>query len=303
MKKYSLGDLESAYASYQEVWSDEKKQVRNQSFYMRYCGIERCLPGHGYGPAKRDCYLIHFIMDGHGVYDFNDRVFHLEKGQAFLIYPGAKVYYQADMASPWKYCWIAFDGQSAEKIAESLGFSREMPINTFSDVDSIEQDISYIISRRGQECSDLLRREAGFIHLMANLLEQGEKRVLSAEEKSGTAELQLGSKMYTAEAVHYLEQHFREKIRIRQLAQEIGISRSYLTQQFKEEIGMSPRELLINIRMEHAVVMLEKTKDPIQLVALESGYDDALAFSKAFKARYGMSPTRYRQRKQQGATE
>ena len=96
MKKYSLGDLESAYAFYQEVWSDEKKQVRNQSFYMRYCGIERCLPGHGYGPAKRDCYLIHFIMDGHGVYDFNDRVFHLEKGQAFLIYPGEKVYYQAD---------------------------------------------------------------------------------------------------------------------------------------------------------------------------------------------------------------
>jgi transcriptional regulator GlxA family with amidase domain len=107
--------------------------------------------------------------------------------------------------------------------------------------------------------------------------------------------------MYAAQAIHYLETRFREKIQIQQLAQDIGISRSYLTQLFKEEIGMSPRELLINIRMEHATEFLEKSNDPIQLVALECGYDDALAFSKAFKQRFGMSPSRYRKEKQKAA--
>jgi AraC-like DNA-binding protein len=189
----------------------------------------------------------------------------------------------------------------AAGIVEELGYTHTFPVCTFMDMDSIEKGISGIISRGGRDTSDVLWREGSFLHLIANLFDQADDREIYAQDDSGGVELRLGSRMYAAQAIHYLETRFREKIQIQQLAQDIGISRSYLTQLFKEEIGMSPRELLINIRMEHATECLEKSNDPIQLVALECGYDDALAFSKAFKQRFGMSPSRYRKEKQKAA--
>jgi len=299
MDKKSLGDIESAFAFFRETKSDE--ELSRQTVFLKYCGIERCLPGHGYGPAKRDCFLIHFILDGHGIYEYQGEKIHLEKGQSFLIYPEEDVYYQADLASPWKYCWVAFQGEMAAGIVEELGYTHTFPVCTFMDMDSIEKGISGIISRGGRDTSDVLWREGSFLHLIANLFDQADDREIYDQDDSGGVELRLGSRMYAAQAIHYLETRFREKIQIQQLAQDIGISRSYLTQLFKEEIGMSPRELLINIRMEHATEFLEKSNDPIQLVALECGYDDALAFSKAFKQRFGMSPSRYRKEKQKAA--
>jgi YesN/AraC family two-component response regulator len=46
--------------------------------------------------------------------------------------------------------------------------------------------------------------------------------------------------------------HFREKIRISQLAEKIGISRSYLTKLMQTHYGLSPQEFLIKVRMENA---------------------------------------------------
>ena len=121
MDKKSLGDIESAFAFFRETKSDE--ELSRQTVFLKYCGIERCLPGHGYGPAKRDCFLIHFILDGHGIYEYQGEKIHLEKGQSFLIYPEEDVYYQADLASPWKYCWVAFQGEMAAGIVEELGYT------------------------------------------------------------------------------------------------------------------------------------------------------------------------------------
>ena len=301
MEKNNVGNIESAFAFFQEKWTDDE-QVLQQLLFLKCCGIENCLPGHGYGPARRDCYLIHFVLEGHGFYEYRGERIHLEKGQSFLIYPDENVYYQADLASPWKYCWIGFHGVLAEKAVEEMGFSREYPVCTFPDVETIEKNVAGIIGSGGSGTGNLLRRGEQFLHLIANLLDQGEEQDSVLLPDARGAQMRLGSQAYTARAVHYLENHFREKVRIQRLAQEIGISRSYLTQQFKDTIGMSPRELLINIRMEHAVEYLEKTNDPIQLVALECGYDDALAFSKAFKARFGMSPTRFRRAAQDRRT-
>ena len=86
----------------------------------------------------------------------------------------------------------------------------------------------------------------------------------------------------------------REKIRIAQVAEKIGISRSYLMRIVKEETGVSPQEYLIRLRMTHGVHYLLHTNLDIQEVARNCGYEDGLAFSKAFKSRFGMNPTDFR---------
>ena len=56
---------------------------------------------------------------------------------------------------------------------------------------------------------------------------------------------------------------------------------------------MSPQEYLISLRMDHASRQLRHSPDPIRDVAQACGYSDSLAFSKAFKQHFGMSPSEY----------
>ena len=57
---------------------------------------------------------------------------------------------------------------------------------------------------------------------------------------------------------------------------------------------MSPQEYLIETRMRKASDLLGRSNDPVRSVAAECGYDDALAFSKVFKSRFGLNPSEYR---------
>ena len=83
--------------------------------------------------------------------------------------------------------------------------------------------------------------------------------------------------------------NYPEKIKIDALASQIGITRNYLTKSFQKELGVSPQEFLINIRMERAAELLTSTSLPVNEVAAKVGYSDALAFSKKFKEEYNLS--------------
>lgn len=96
-------------------------------------------------------------------------------------------------------------------------------------------------------------------------------------------------------AMDYIAHHYREKIKISELADYIGVNRSYLTSSFKKAIGCSPQEYLVNLRMEKAREMLRNTGMQINAVAAAVGYQDQLAFSKIFKQHFGTSPKAYRE--------
>ena len=84
------------------------------------------------------------------------------------------------------------------------------------------------------------------------------------------------------------------KIKIDDIADFIGISRSHLTGSFKKEMGVSPQEYLINFRLEKAASLLRSSKEQINIIAYQCGYEDSLSFSKAFKQKFGMSPKSFR---------
>ena len=82
----------------------------NTSLEIYFCGREQCAAGHSFGPAVRPHYLIHFILSGKGRYHVNGDAYHLQAGDAFLIYPGETTVYEADEKNPWEYAWIGFGG-------------------------------------------------------------------------------------------------------------------------------------------------------------------------------------------------
>lgn len=75
-----------------------------------------------------------------------------------------------------------------------------------------------------------------------------------------------------------------------------GISVSRLQHLFKEEMRMSIREYVSEIRLTMAVEMVAGTKERIRQICFSVGFADVSNFNHAFKRRFGVSPREYRTR-------
>ena len=78
------------------------------------------------------------------------------------------------------------------------------------------------------------------------------------------------------------------------LAEEFHLNPQYISQLFKNEIGVNFLSHLTNIRMERAKKLLLTTSLPITEVSEQSGYGDYRVFTKVFKKSEGITPSQYR---------
>ena len=246
-------------------FEDKGSSGKGTSVSLDYFGYEHCLPRHSYGPNIRTDYVIHVVIDGKGILDWDGRRWTIHK---------------------WYYCWIGFHGDSASKIVESIGFSKESPVLTYSDVFLVEKRIKRMLEVRALTLDGQLCRNAEMMQILSDM-------ILERSERIGN-DSSMNIFSYSEYAVRYINNHFSEKVRIQDLAKKIGISRSYLVKLMKQETGMSPQEYLIETRMRRAADLLSRSNDSIRTIAAECGYEDALAFSKVFKSRYGCNPSDFR---------
>ena len=95
----------------------------------------------------------------------------------------------------------------------------------------------------------------------------------------------------------YVAEHYREKISFAELAKTAHVSRPYLSQRFKEEVGVSFSDYLLSFRLNKAKELLEREKNiSCKEVALRVGYSDYAQFTKMFKKFIGESPSDYQKK-------
>lgn len=247
-----------------------------------FCGTEKCDPGHFFGPAVRPHYLIHFVLRGKGMYRTAQRSFFLEGGQAFLIRPGETTYYEADTSLPWEYSWLAFDGPEAERLLSVYGLDRE-PICCFQPVARAESFFRQAVC--GFE-SGHFRPETmiGWFYLIFSCIIP--PAPVPAPELPGEI-------LYLRSALSYIHNNFSYPITVSDIAQFVGIDRTYLYRIFRSQMGKSPKEYLTDYRLETARAMLRKKQYSVTEVAFSCGFHDSSSFCKAFRKSSGISPLAY----------
>ena len=78
-----------------------------------------------------------------------------------------------------------------------------------------------------------------------------------------------------------------------EIAKQLYISEVYLRRIFHTTYGMSPKQYLDDVRIEHAKVLLESRYYSQQEIATRCGYDDVKYFRTAFKHHTGKTPGAY----------
>ena len=132
-----------------------------------------------------------------------------------------------------------------------------------------------------------LKRSAALYKLFALLTE-------SNTPQNSEQQYDYSSQSYLDHALQFIHFNFEKNIQIPDIANYVGITRSYLFQIFKQNLNTSPKDYLLHYRMEHAKYLLETTDEPIKGIASSVGYNDPLTFSKMFSNLVGISPSEYR---------
>ena len=92
----------------------------------------------------------------------------------------------------------------------------------------------------------------------------------------------------------FIQEHLAEEISLSVLSEEFHMNPQYISQLFKNEIGVGFLAYLTSIRMEKAKKLLLSTSLSIGEVAEQSGYGDYRVFTKVFKKSEGITPSQYR---------
>ena len=87
---------------------------------------------------------------------------------------------------------------------------------------------------------------------------------------------------------------YKEDITLELVAEQVGVSASYLSRLFKEEMGIGFQEFLTNIRIEKAIELLQDDSVSIRDLASAVGYNNPTYFCKTFKRKTGKTVGAYR---------
>ena len=94
--------------------------------------------------------------------------------------------------------------------------------------------------------------------------------------------------------IKYMENHYDKPLTLDFLADFAGISKYYLSREFKKYTGFSPNDYLITLRINRAKSMLKNTTLPAAKIAHEVGIHDLNNFTNLFKKKTGMTPILFR---------
>lgn len=278
-----------------DVYYLENTNRNFNDMYLCYCGFEKCVPLHSFGPAIRPNYLLHYVLDGKGYYYVDDKKYTITKNQGFLINPNTVTFYQADKDDPWTYLWIGIDGLKVSHYLKAIGLDKENLIFNYNDPDILKDYLMDMLKNHKSSDSNAFKIE-GLLFLFFSKLSENVKSIPNNNND-------MYSNLYINKAIEFIQNNYHNQIKVSDIAKYTCLNRSYLTSIFQKYLQMSPQRFLMKFRITKASDLLYNTDLPIGNIAYSCGYSDPLAFSKAFKKIKGVSPKEYRNNKDESTKQ
>lgn len=254
-----------------------------------FFGHQVCPAGHRFGPAIRDCFLLHFVIHGRGRLQTEDGEFFLEEGEGFLIFPGEVTTYTADSKEPWEYLWV---GVGAVKEMETVlchhGLEKGVHGFLYHDENDI---IPYLRGLTAHTTQYNYEQAMGAFYLLMS--------TVAVEEIRHSAK----SESYLQMCYDYMENAYSDLLTVESMAARLNVSRSYLYRIFKQELGLSPQRAILNFRLEKASMLMEKSQASLTEIALSCGFCDLSHFSKAYKEKYHTRPKAEKHKRTESVNE
>lgn len=225
--------------------------------------------------------VIHFVLSGHGCVNGEK----ISEGTAFVSYLNNRMSYYPSREDPWSYIYIRLGGNDLKKAFEDCGFESGLTVIPFDFKERLWEILSLYNGFSGINDPDGARIIANAVFFLMK------KRIATGGYKTKP-------RQHAERIKSFIDENYYKKITVRDMADRVYLNKNYVRTVFFEVFGVSPKQYLQRVRMNRAEFLLRTTDEDVKLIANSVGYDDALLFSKTFKAAYGISPLGFRLKKE-----
>lgn len=99
------------------------------------------------------------------------------------------------------------------------------------------------------------------------------------------------------QAVHtWIQERYHQNPKVQEMARWFGYSICYFHREFKAAFGVSPKQYMLNLRLDEAHRLIEQHGYSSNLLWINLGFCANSKFSKQYKRRFGMTPAQHRKR-------
>ena len=255
---------------------------RNNVFLSVYeTGWEHKKKSSCYGPSIREYYIMHLVTKGKGKLIIDKKTYDVKEGDCFLVPPNLMTSYTADSIDPFSYYWIGFGGIDALELLIKAGF--------LSNDTYVIHPIHYdTILKRLINVTNVNSTDGTAEYVLI-----GELYLIFADMINVSA-VHSNEAAYMEEALRFIKENYQKFITVSDIANHLGIDRTYLFRLFKKEINVSPIDYLISLRIEKAKLLLVNTKKPVKEISQLIGYSSYTSFVRSFKNKCKLLPSEYR---------
>lgn len=270
----------------QAIFSVLPQRTIQASLQFEFCGFSKTLDHHSFGPAVRDLYILHLVLDGEGMYTVKNKQYSLKKGDFFLIRPHDTTFYSSSIKDPWSYIWLAFSGATADQVITKSCLERDYYV---ASTTNITPYISTIQACLELDHSDLIQ-ELKLTELTYRFLALFVQDAVNSEPNIAQKVSPL-----ILQVIQLIKEEY-QTISIQQLAATLAVNRSHLSRQFKKEMNMTIQQWLMSIRINQAAFLLINTDQSVESISEAVRFSSLVSFSRAFHRYTNEAPTTYRKR-------
>ena len=244
---------------------------------MYYCGKRINTKNHSYGPEIRSHYLFVLINKGHGTLHL-DKDIPLCEHDILVMCPGERIFYTTE--TNWSIQWVGLYGDTVKKYMDLLGISGNSPILKCSLWKELEITLEKIYNLSDDLSLSSNLSLSGLIFEFFSILFK------SANHKEKID--------YVTYAINIIDYNFNTDISVNALAEKLQINISHLSRLFTNKMGISPKQYILNKKIDRAIELLTSTNASVKEISNSVGIEDQLYFSRIFKKKTGFSPSEYK---------
>lgn len=246
-----------------------------------------------------NCMEIGYCYGGHGILTIGEKDYYFTGNQFSVIPQNCPHTTTSDTGtvSRWEYLFIdaseilygLYPNDCNEKRVKRI-IQRVNSRGVFKDAcDSPE------LAARVRQTLDIIRSNDEFCLEEAKGILTAFLTGLARENKDDLQDVEdEQNNAIVSEALHYINSHYMEQIRIETLAKHCHISETHFRRVFSSCMAMGPLEYINLIRIQNACELLRKTDALVSDIAFRCGFPALSTFNRNFKQILGESPNEWR---------
>lgn len=240
---------------------------------LNFCLFELKAGDHRSYPTAKNAIV--FPVEGTAYFQLDQQTFFMKYGKCLNACPGKQLTITNRGSDLFRYVVVYYEGKKNPVFDTALNHYEALLLK-------LEQILSY---NGSSLLADAYRQEVLIEQFFELLFQDVQPSAITTDED------------LLESALEYIQHNYFKKITLSSLAEQVGTSDTHLSYLFEKHLKIRPIDYLIDYRIKQAIRLLRQPEGPaISEVAKQVGYSDADYFSRIFKKRLGVAPSKIKGR-------